>query len=220
MYSGVSQRSESIGRLGPRERSRVVAPFGSAALLVVRFGLSVVGGAFLAGDETLQLEGLSGSHDGFEPLGDSSGLHPLPGEVGLLLGDDLAALGFSEVLLGEAASGSGAGAFPDLPFLADNGDLLGLSLSLFGWLLAALFGLLLGGLGSGSGLLGFLGGFSLSGFLLSSFSGHFWVWMWCWGWCVFLIVFGYEHARYLYESRGVSLGMREFHWLISPTKGF
>jgi hypothetical protein len=44
--------------------------------------------------------------------------------------------------------------------------------------------------------------------------------MWCWGWCVFLIVFGYEHARYLYESRGVSLGMREFHWLISPPKGF
>ena len=135
------------------------------SFLVELSGGSVVLGTFLAGNETLELQGLSGLHDGGEPLGDTSLSHPSSGEVGLLLGDNLAGLALSEVLLTEATGGSLAGTLPDLPLLADLGDSLGLlGLSLLG---GGLLRDLLGRSGSRS-LLGFLSSFSLS-----TFTGHF-----------------------------------------------
>ena len=167
---------------------------GGRSFLVELLGGLVVLGAFLASNEAGQLEDLSGLHDGFEPLGDTSLGHTLAGEGGLLLGDDLARLGLAEVLLGEAAGGLGAGALPDLPLLADGGgslDLLGL-LGLLGDLSLGLLGGLLGG--SRSGARGFLGR-SLSGFL-GAFASHFE------GWCgvgnvVFGVMFGYDYPRNL-----------------------
>merc|ERR1712072_416938 len=135
-------------------RSGVWGSGRSLELSVESSGLSVVGGTLLAGDETFQLEGLPGGHNSLEPSGDTSLPHPSAGEVGLLLGDDLAALGLPEVLLAEATGGSLPGALPDLPLLANLGGSLDLLLPLGGLLLRGLLG------GSGSGpLLGrFLGG--------------------------------------------------------------
>ena len=152
-----------------------LGPLGSLHLLVEGSGLPVELGTLLAGDETGELQGLPGGGDSLAPLADSAGSEPSAGVQGLFLGNDLAALGLPEVLLGETTGGPLSGALPDLPLLADLGDLLGLPLP-GGLLLGSLLGSLLGGPGPGP----LLGGGFLGSFSGCFSSGHCRLGLWCW----------------------------------------